>query len=121
MLKGRLEELAVTVSKFNETFPEIGNENGCSRSLSWDALQRTILQLQAKHEARVRKGFPGKSKKLFHNLCEGIHDHMAFLKLLPQGEKYIAPITGTLEVIIKVCKRASSRSFRALRRPGRLL
>lgn len=61
-----------------------------------------MIQLQTKHDPASRKGFSGKSKKHFHSVCDTINNHMGVLKILPQGDKYTAPITGTLELIVKV-------------------
>ena len=104
-LKARFAELEATVEAFNEAFPDIGKENGSSRSLSWFSLNQTISRLQAQHGAKSKSGFHGKSKKRFHGVCDVINNHMNALKLLPQGDKYTAPICGSLEMIVKVRNR----------------
>lgn len=60
--------------------------------------------MKVQHEVKLEKGFPGKTKKQFHRVCEVLNDHAGFLKLLPKDEKYTAPICGSLELIVKVSR-----------------
>lgn len=50
-----------------------------------------------RHEGRV-----GKAKKLFHRFCGTLDSHSSLMKILPEGNEYVAIFAGTLNAIIKV-------------------
>lgn len=101
-LREHFAQLKAVVEEFNERFPDIAKQNGSSKSLSWKSLQQNVLRLKNQHEAKSQGGFVGSSKKGFHGVCATINDHLSLLKILPQGEKFTAPICGSVEIIVKV-------------------
>lgn len=100
-LQKQFEKLKKTVDEFNELFPHIAKEGGAAASLSWTSLNQTILRLKDQYEAKSGSGFRGKTKKQFHAVCATLNDHTSFLNFLPRDE-YMAPICGSLEIIVKV-------------------
>jgi hypothetical protein len=103
-LDERLSRLRVTIDAFNKAFPQISKESPESSAFSWRSLSQTVLRLKSQHDLKYENGVYNKSKRGFHSICGKINDHMNVFKILPQGEKYVAPICGSLELIVKVSR-----------------
>jgi hypothetical protein len=108
-LDERLSRLKVTLDAFNKAFPQVSKESTGSSAFSWRSLSQTVLRLKSQHDSKYESGFYGKSKRTFHSVCSKINDHTNVLKILPQGEKYVAPICGSLELIFKVSSVSESQ------------
>lgn len=63
-----------------------------------DLIRSTSTQTQADREERIM----GKITGRFHSICDTVHSHSAFLKLLPEGNEYVSVFTGSLNAVIKV-------------------
>ncbi|UPX15183.1 uncharacterized protein EKO05_0005640 [Ascochyta rabiei] len=99
-LQEEYDKLKATMEKFKSTFPDIAGGDVPLKSVSWASLHQTVSNLQTLHKKRS-----GKAKKGFHEVCATIGSHLTFLKLIPQGENYTAPICGSLELIVKASAR----------------
>ena len=104
VLDERLSRLKSTIDAFDKAFPQISKESSGLSAFSWRSLSQTVLRLKSQHDLRYENGVRGRSKKGFHSICGKINDHMNVFKILPQGEKYVAPICGSLELIVKVSR-----------------
>jgi hypothetical protein len=96
-LNARYKELEAAL----ETFRKITGGNQPKAS-SWSSLTQNITKIRNQYDTKASTGFQGKSKRLFHSICETLNNHSNVLKILPQGDKYTSLVCGSLEVIIKV-------------------
>lgn len=63
-----------------------------------------VTEVTSEWQAKRQEGRLGKAKRLFHQFCGTLDSHSSLLKLLPEGNEYVAIFAGTLNAIIKVRK-----------------
>lgn len=61
-----------------------------------------VSEVTSEWETKRQDGRLGKVKKLFHRFCGTLSSHSSLLKMLPEGNEYVAIFAGTLNAIIKV-------------------
>lgn len=63
-----------------------------------------VTEVTLEWRKKRQAGHLGKAKILFHSFCGTLDSHSSLLKLLPEGNEYVAIFAGTLNAIIKVQK-----------------
>lgn len=61
-----------------------------------------VSEITSEWQTKRQEGRLGKAKRLFHRFCGTLDSHSSLLKLLPEGNEYVAIFAGTLNAIIKV-------------------
>lgn len=61
-----------------------------------------VTEVTSEWQTKRHEGRVGKTKRLFHKFCGTLDSHSSLMKLLPEGNEYVAIFAGTLNAIIKV-------------------
>lgn len=61
-----------------------------------------VSEVTSQWQEKRQEGRFGKANRLFHRFCGTLDSHIYLLKLLPEGNEYVAIFAGTLNAIIKV-------------------
>lgn len=61
-----------------------------------------VTAVTSEWQTKRQEGRVGRAKKLFHRFCGTLDSHSSLMKILPEGNEYVAIFAGTLNVIIKV-------------------
>ncbi|KAH8170875.1 phytanoyl-CoA dioxygenase family protein [Sarocladium implicatum] len=72
-----------------------------SLDLSFDGVVDLIKSTCAKNQTEQEESIMGKITGRFHSICDTVHAHSAFLKMLPEGNEYVSIFTGSLNAVIK--------------------
>lgn len=61
----------------------------------------TVASVTEEWQAKRKRGYLGKTQSMFHKFCGTLNSHSSLLKILPEGNEYVAIFAGSLNAIIK--------------------
>lgn len=71
-----------------------------------------VTKVTSEWQTKRQEGRVGKAKKLFHRFCGTLDSHSSLMKILPEGNEYVAIFAGTLNAIIKVRIRSRGCTYK---------